>query len=501
MCDSASLAFQLFMYNVLTLTPKGGSPRLHLVSPLHIDYNQWYKATEEAKEDTAMNEQHSAVTLFYSYAHEDEPLLDELNKHLSGLQRQRLIQAWHDRQIPAGADRAQEIDVHLESASIILLLISADFVASDYCYGIEMQRALQRHDEGSARVIPILLRPCEWEHTPFAILQALPRNGKAVTQWDNRDEAFREIARGIREVLSAPPAPTAPGEPRHPQRVFLSAAPADHIFATRLAADLQERHVNAWYAERSGDLEAVRTQIRAADMVLQIISPAAQSSRIIREQLDIAHLYQRPLISIVAEGDDSFLQAERPGYPVIDAREGRYQQGLADLLAVLQPVGEELAPSHQELPTPAPVEEGDPIWGIGNVPSRSQQEPRNPYKGLDAFTAANSGDFFGRDRLIAELIEKVGIAADILKGVAARFIAPTESHDTPETAAAHLLPHKEVAARFIAPPGSTTRLEAGCWPSLAPAAPANPASSWRECCPDCNGASCREANTGSTCHS
>ena len=400
-----------------------------------------------------MNEQHSAVTLFYSYAHEDEPLRDALNKHLSGLQRHGLIQAWHDRQIPAGADRAQDIDRHLESASIILLLISADFVASDYCYGIEMQRALQRHDEGSARVIPILLRPCEWEHTTFAILQALPRNGKAVTQWPSRDEAFREIARDIREVIIAPSVPMAPGEPRPPLRTFLSAAPADHTFATRLTADLRERRVNAWYAERSGDLEAVRTQIRSAGIVLQIISPAAQSSRVIREQLDIAHLYQRPLISIVAEGDDSFLQAEHPGYPVIDAREGRYQQGLADLLAILQPVGEELVPSRQEPPTPAPV-------GEGLVLSRSQQEPRNPYKGLDAFTAASSGDFFGRDKLIAELIEKVGIVADIPKGVAARFIAPTRSHDTLETAGAELLPHREVAARFIAltgshyPPGS-----------------------------------------------
>jgi hypothetical protein len=190
------------------------SLRLHLVLSLHIDYNQWYKAAEEAKEDSAMNEQHSAATapaiLFYSYAREDGPLRDELHNHLSSLHRQGLITSWHDRQILAGADWTQDIDRHLESASIILLLISADFLASDYNYGIEMQRALERHRAGSARVIPILLRPCDWEQAPFADLQYLPRNGLPVTKWPSHDDAFREIARDIREVLSTPPSPVAP---------------------------------------------------------------------------------------------------------------------------------------------------------------------------------------------------------------------------------------------------------------------------------------------------
>jgi len=146
-----------------------------------------------------MNEQHSAattpVTLFYSYAHKDEPLRDELRTHLSSLHHQGLINSWYDRQILAGADWTQDIDHHLESASIILLLISADFLASDYCYGIEMKRALERHREGSARVIPILLRPCDWEQAPFAGLQYLPRDGRPVTTRTSRDDAFREIAR------------------------------------------------------------------------------------------------------------------------------------------------------------------------------------------------------------------------------------------------------------------------------------------------------------------
>jgi hypothetical protein len=121
------------------------------------------------------------VEVFYSYAHEDEAFRDELEKHLSLLRRQGLITAWHDRHILPGADWSQAIDEHLERASVILLLISADFLASDYCYGLEMQRALQRQQANEARVVPILLRPVDWHNAPFAHLQALPTAGKPIT--------------------------------------------------------------------------------------------------------------------------------------------------------------------------------------------------------------------------------------------------------------------------------------------------------------------------------
>ena len=102
----------------------------------------------------------SPATVFYSYAHEDEALRDELEKHLSLLQRQGTITAWHDRQITPGTDWQREIDQHLDKASLILLLISPDFLASDYCYTIEMQRALERHRAGKARVIPRYTPSC-----------------------------------------------------------------------------------------------------------------------------------------------------------------------------------------------------------------------------------------------------------------------------------------------------------------------------------------------------
>ncbi len=141
------------------------------------------------------------VELFYAYAHEDEALRDTLEKHLSLLHRQGVISQWSDRHITAGTDWTQAIDEHLEQASIILLLISADFLASDYCYGVEMKRALVRHQAHEAHVIPILLRAVDWHDAPFAHLQALPTDAKAVTSWSNPDEAFADVAAGIRKVV------------------------------------------------------------------------------------------------------------------------------------------------------------------------------------------------------------------------------------------------------------------------------------------------------------
>src|SRR5450755_1268315 len=145
------------------------------------------------------------VSMFISYAHEDEPLRKELEKHLSLLQRQGLVSTWQDRRIMAGADWAQEINEHLKSASIILLLVSSDFLASDYCYGIEMQCALDRDKVGQARVIPIMVRPCDKKGAPFAHLQALPTDAKAITTWNNRDAAWTDVTAGIRRVIEELP--------------------------------------------------------------------------------------------------------------------------------------------------------------------------------------------------------------------------------------------------------------------------------------------------------
>lgn len=143
-----------------------------------------------------------AVDLFFSYSHKDEELRDELALHLSMLKRQGVINAWHDREITAGTEWAGEIDQKMDSARVILLLISANFLASDYCYDIELKRAMERHQAGEAQVIPIILKPVDWRGALFGKLQALPKNAKPVTTWENRDEAFLNIAEGIRKAIN-----------------------------------------------------------------------------------------------------------------------------------------------------------------------------------------------------------------------------------------------------------------------------------------------------------
>jgi len=141
------------------------------------------------------------TTVFFSYSHRDEALRDELETHLSALKRQGLIDTWHDRRIGAGTEWAREIDENLERADVILLLVSPYFISSDYCYDVEMRRAIERHDAGEARVIPVLLHPCDWHGTPFGKLQATPKDGKPVSLFANQHEAFLDITKAVRAAV------------------------------------------------------------------------------------------------------------------------------------------------------------------------------------------------------------------------------------------------------------------------------------------------------------
>ncbi|MDF5707062.1 MAG: toll/interleukin-1 receptor domain-containing protein [Nostoc sp. S4] len=144
---------------------------------------------------------HQVIEVFYSYAHEDEKLRDKLEKHLTLLKREGVITGWHDRKIGAGKEWQNEIDTHLDSSHIILLLISPDFIASDYCWDVEVKRAMERHEAKEARVIPVILDFVDWKSAPFGKLQALPKNAKPVKEWGNRDKAFLSVAEGIRLVV------------------------------------------------------------------------------------------------------------------------------------------------------------------------------------------------------------------------------------------------------------------------------------------------------------
>lgn len=151
------------------------------------------------KRENFMDKQTQPTRLFYSYSHKDEALCDELETHLSIMRRQHIIDVWHDRKIGAGTEWKNQIDENLEKADVVLLLISSDFLASDYCYDKEMKRAMERHDAGEAIVIPVILRDCDWHDADFGKLQGLPKDGKAVTLWPNKDTAWRDVSEGIKK--------------------------------------------------------------------------------------------------------------------------------------------------------------------------------------------------------------------------------------------------------------------------------------------------------------
>ncbi|MBW4473980.1 MAG: toll/interleukin-1 receptor domain-containing protein [Stenomitos rutilans HA7619-LM2] len=153
------------------------------------------------------------ATLFFSYSHRDETLRDELEVHLAMLKRQGVIETWHDRRITAGEEFDKAISKNLEEADIILLLVSPDFLASSYCYDVEMQRALERHEQETACVMPVILRPCDWRTAPFGKLLVMPTDGKAVSKFPDKDDAFLEVVTEIRKAVTR----LKPPEDRVPQ--------------------------------------------------------------------------------------------------------------------------------------------------------------------------------------------------------------------------------------------------------------------------------------------
>ena len=191
-------------------------------------------------------------SVFFSYSHEDEALRDQLEQQLAILKRQQVISVWHDRRILAGSSIDHSIDAQLEAADIILLLVSPAFLASDYCYDREMTRAMERHKSGEARVIPVILRACPWHDAPFGKLLATPTDGKPVTLWADRDQAFLEVANAIKAaaktagVVARTHAPAA--NPATTSASVISAVPA-RSSNLRLAKKFTERDKDAFKTE------------------------------------------------------------------------------------------------------------------------------------------------------------------------------------------------------------------------------------------------------------
>lgn len=144
------------------------------------------------------------LKLFISYSHQDEKYKEQLITHLTSLKRRGIISEWHDRKLISGQEWDKAIKQELLDADIILLLISSDFLSSNYCYDIEIKKAMERHEQSEAKVIPIILRPCDWKDLPFSKLQGLPKDAKALSTWSDLDEGYVSIIDGIKATIDKP---------------------------------------------------------------------------------------------------------------------------------------------------------------------------------------------------------------------------------------------------------------------------------------------------------
>lgn len=195
----------------------------------------------------------TSVKVFLSYSHKDEALKEKLDAHLSALKRSGIVETWSDRKIPAGEDWKKEIDKRLLDADVVLLLISSDFLASDYCYFVETANALDRHHRGQAKVIPVVLRPVDFHGLPLADLQMLPKDARPVTSesWPSEDEAFKNVAQGLGAAIDD----------------FLEAQSLRHNLAELPKMEVEARYLDAAVAHKItvDTVHEVVTMVRLPD--------------------------------------------------------------------------------------------------------------------------------------------------------------------------------------------------------------------------------------------
>lgn len=253
-----------------------------------------------------MEENKTAVRIVVSYAKKDQMLLDEMKKHLSPLQRNGYVDTWDDRDILAGMEWSTEIDARLKTAHIILLLVSSDFIASDYCYSIEMQQALARHEQGDAYVLPIILRPIEWKRTPFGKLRSLPSDDSPImsSRWQYLDEALADVARGVQKVVEEVRAKFLNSE--HMMKLFVSYASNDKGSVIELVERLKsEAEYNIWTdQELSGGQRwwnNVLNNIDESDCFIPILTPHYISSASCVAQLDYAFALNKTILPLVLQ--------------------------------------------------------------------------------------------------------------------------------------------------------------------------------------------------------
>lgn len=321
------------------------------------------------------------INASFYFASADRTFCKTLDRQLAPLKQNNRIETWSEWEILAGAERGRESEYHLSTDRLLILLISSDFLASDYCMS-QMEVALQRHKRRDATVIPILVSYCMWQETPLKMLQMLPREQKPRDDDFSLSEKFwQEIVTEIKRVVDFIQ-PWA----------FLAYAPEDSESVERIQRDFVHLDARLWnigYEQLSADLDQnheMQVVMINASVVFLITSPATVSSYVVKKQMDLAATYERPVIVVWVQGEDQELpdgkvwQAEE----IIDARGKLYSSARTRLEERLRLQGRLLPTVAKLLPPPS-------------------TEPRNPYKGLRAFTAEDANDFFGREALVREL--------------------------------------------------------------------------------------------------
>jgi len=243
--------------------------------------------------------------VFIAYSHLDVRFRHELEKQLTLLQRKRHLDWWSEHQLAPGDEKNAWLSEAIQKADFILLLISIHFLSDDFCWSQQLEKAIERHDNGEAVVIPVFVRPCAWEDTPIERLEGVPPKGKAISNWSDKHEAWTQAARGIQKALvvwekkqskgDAGAIGTGSYRPRncrektkkregiHKKHIFISYCHDNKDEVARLVEELKNAGESVWWDE---DIlggrdwkEAIRMAMKDAMAVVVCLSPELTEER------------------------------------------------------------------------------------------------------------------------------------------------------------------------------------------------------------------------------
>lgn len=139
---------------------------------------------------------------FISYSHNDNNYLDQLHKHLAQLRRDNVLTDWTDNDILPGSAIDDQVIASLRSSDLFLAILTPDYINSGYCYEKEFKLAQELQKSGDLTIVPVIAEPCDWLSTPFQQFKALPKDGKPITDWNNKNTAFLDVVQALRKLIA-----------------------------------------------------------------------------------------------------------------------------------------------------------------------------------------------------------------------------------------------------------------------------------------------------------